>query len=255
MKNLWKITNPELPHKKIHQRNGSSLGVDLWIFFFNHFLWFCSYTPLKMNTFFEAKTGIWMEDVVAVCFFSTWGWFFSASFAVSFWRSFFFERKNFVRRFRWNLPGGERTGLRLALWPYRRMFSICLTLEPFDDRCFGDRLAGGGWENDTWRHLVVLFKLYTHTNKFVLANYCFLGITYCDFGSVKPNSVQLKQRLKVIHVHRGIIIWYGSTPGSTDRSAYSSLSADSQALLEACTKSQIVHSKFHAESRGLWGCP
>lgn len=90
-------------------------------------------------------------------FFNLGGDFFS-SFAVSFWRSFFFERKNFVRRFRWNLPGGERTGLRLALWPYRRMFSICLTLEPFDDRCFGDRLAGG-WENDTWRHLV--YKSYT----------------------------------------------------------------------------------------------
>lgn len=76
-------------------------------------------------------------------FFFNLGVIFCSSFAVSLEGSFFLERKKIVRRFRWNLPGGERTGLRLALWPYRRMFSICLTLEPFDDRYFGDRLAGG----------------------------------------------------------------------------------------------------------------
>lgn len=204
-----------------------------------------------MNTFFEAKTGIWMEDSLRFFCCSLGGEFlrFISRFIL---RSFCFERKIQSEDF-----GGICQVVNAQAYALHcGRIDVCFRFaSPLNRLMTG--VSGTAWLVVGAR-MILYMKAFIqqfylnhihHIDNCVLANYCFLGITYCIFGSVKPNSVQLKQRIKVIHVHRGIIIWYGLTPGSADRSVYSQLSAVSQALLEACTKSQIVHTKFHAESR------
>ena len=84
MKNPMEHYQSRITRKKIHQKIARLLGWICGSSFSTTSFDLQGYTPLgKMNTFFEAKAGNWMEDVVTVFFFNL-GVIFSASFAVSF---------------------------------------------------------------------------------------------------------------------------------------------------------------------------